>query len=136
MLQRQELAIADAAVREGRSLVVAANKMDLLVDAEYTKEQYANAVSEQIQFRFPMLRRTPVVSMSSLTGEAVEELMPVVFNARDRWARVINTGLLNRWLADVLESQRPPITNGRPVRIKYIMQVKGSRRPWRRNFPI
>ena len=36
VLQRQELAIADAVVREGRSLVVAANKMDLVVEAGYT----------------------------------------------------------------------------------------------------
>ena len=125
MLQRQELAIADAVVREGRALVVAANKMDLLVDAEYTKEQYADAVRDQIEIRFPMLRKTPVVSMSSLTGECVEDLMPVVFDARDRWARVIGTGLLNRWLKDVLEMQKPPIVQGRAVRIKYIMQVKG-----------
>jgi GTP-binding protein len=125
MLQRQELAIADAVVREGRSLVVAANKMDLLVDADYTKEEYADAVSKQIELRYPMLRSTPVVSMSSLTGEAVEDLMPVVFNARDRWARTIKTGLLNRWIADVIEVKPPPLFNGRPIRIKYIMQVKG-----------
>jgi GTPase len=125
MLQRQELAIADAVVREGRSLVVAANKMDLLVDAEYTKEEYASGVRDQIEARFPMLRKTPVVPMSSLTGDCVEDLMPVVFNARDRWSRVINTGLLNRWIDTVLESQSPPMVNGRPVKIKYIMQTKG-----------
>lgn len=125
MLQRQELAIADAVVREGRSLVIAANKMDLLVESDYTKEQYATGVSNQIESRFPMLRSTPVVPMSSLTGEAVEDLMPVVFNARDRWARVINTGTLNRWLVDVIEEQPPPMIQGRPIRIKYIMQVKG-----------
>lgn len=50
-IQRQELAIADAVVREGRSLVVAANKMDLIVDAEYTKEDFAKAVQEQIELR-------------------------------------------------------------------------------------
>ena len=125
MLQRQELAIADAVVREGRSLVVAANKMDLLVDAEYTKEEYASGVRNQIEARFPMLRKTPVVPMSSLNGDSVEDLMPVVFNARDRWSRVINTGLLNRWIDTVLESQAPPTVNGRLVKIKYIMQTKG-----------
>lgn len=125
MLQRQELAIADAVVREGRSLVVAANKMDLLVDAEYSAEDYANGVRKQIELRFPMLRSTPVVPMSSLTGESVEDLMPVVFNARDRWAQVINTGLLNRWLIDVLDGKAPPIVRGRPAKIKYIMQTKG-----------
>ena len=57
VLQRQELAIADAVVKEGRSLVVAANKMDLLIDDEYSKEDYAEAVQEQIEIRFPMLRK-------------------------------------------------------------------------------
>ena len=124
-LQRQELAIADAVVREGRSLVVAANKMDLLVDAEYTSENYAAAVRDQIEARFPMLRKTPVVAMSSLTGERVEDLMPVVFNARDRWARVIPTGVLNRWLAEVVYGHPPPAFAGRTTKIKYIIQTKG-----------
>ena len=44
VLQQQELAIADVAVREGWSLVMTANNMDLLVDGEYTKERYANVV--------------------------------------------------------------------------------------------
>lgn len=125
MLQRQELAIADAVVREGRALVVAANKMDLLVDREYTKEEYASGVRRQIESRFPMLRFTPVVPMCSLTGESVEDLMPTVFNARDRWARVISTGLLNRWLIDVVNGQAPPLVQGRQAKIKYIMQTKG-----------
>lgn len=125
MLQRQELAIADACVREGRALVVAANKMDLLVDAEYLPSDYADGVRKQIELRFPMLRNTPVVAMSSLTGESVEELMPVVFKARDRWAQVINTGILNRWLIDVMDGQAPPIVRGRRAKIKYVIQTKG-----------
>ena len=125
MLQRQELAIADAVVREGRSLVVAANKMDILVEDDYTPRDYATAVQQQIEIRFPMLRKTPVVPMSSLTGENVHRLMPVVFDARDRWQQVISTGMLNRWLSEVLDTQAPPLHNGRPINIKYIMQTKG-----------
>jgi len=125
MLQRQELAIADAVVREGRCLVVVANKMDLLVDAEYSRDEYAAGVRQQVEGRFPMLRSTPIVAMSSLTGESVEDLMPVVFNARDRWEQVISTALLNRWMIDVVEGQSPPMVNGRQAKIKYIMQTKG-----------
>jgi len=124
-IQRQELAIADAVVREGRALVVVANKMDLVVDAEYTKNDFANAVQEQIEMRFPMLRNTPVVAMSSLYGDNVYKLMPVVFKARERWARVIPTGMLNRWLEEVLDEHSPPMVRGRPTKIKYILQTKG-----------
>jgi GTPase len=124
-LQRQELAIADAVVKEGRALVVVANKQDLLVDAEYTAVQFAKSVREHIEARLPMLRQTPVVAMSSLHGTHVHALMPVVFRARDRWARVVSTGVLNRWLKEVLHSHPPPMQEGRPTKIKYIIQTKG-----------
>lgn len=124
-IQRQELAIADAVVREGRALVVAANKMDLIVDDEYTQKDYARAVQEQIELRYPMLRKTPVVPMSSLHKKNVNKLMPVVFEARDRWARTIPTGVLNRWLEEVLDEHAPPAQQGRPTKVKYIIQTKG-----------
>lgn len=125
VLHRQELAIANAVVREGRSLVVAANKMDLLVDNTYGPEDFARDVQGQIEIRFPMLRKTPVVAMSSLTGENVDNLMPAVFNARNRWSRTITTGVLNSWLVEVLACQPPPKEKGRTTKIKYIMQTKG-----------
>lgn len=124
-IQRQELAIADAVVREGRALVIAANKMDLIVDLDYTKEDFARAVQEQIELRYPMLRKTPVVPMSSLFKKNVNKLMPVVFEARDRWARTIPTGMLNRWLEEVLVEHAPPAQDGRRSKIKYIIQTKG-----------
>lgn len=125
LLQRQELAIADAVLKEGRALVIAANKMDLIVEADYSQEDFAGAVREQLEARFPILRNTPIIAMSSLTGEAVEDLMPVVFDARDRWAQTISTGQLNRWLAEVLDGRSPPMVSGKPLRIKYMMQAKG-----------
>lgn len=130
-LQRTELAIANAVVKEGRALVVAANKMDLVVDftrndgAHYTAMDYEKQVSEEIEGRFPPFRNTPVVAMSSLTGKNVEKLMPVVFQARDRWERTISTGLLNRWLLDVVETHPPPMIEGRRPKIKYCIQTKG-----------
>jgi len=134
MLQRQELAIADAVLKEGRALVVAANKMDLIVeeagddddDVAYTSEDFENDVREQLEARFPFLRKTPIIAMSSLTGERVEELMPAVWNARERWSRVIPTSLLNRWLDDVVRKKPPPMgSDNRPVKLKYAIQTKG-----------
>ena len=113
-------------IREGRALVVVANKMDLLLCAEYTKNDFVSAVRKQLEQRYPMLRKTPVLAISALNNTGVEELMPVVLSARDRWAKVITTGLLNRWLSDVIQSKAPPLSeSGRKINIKYIMQTKG-----------
>ena len=126
MLQRQELAIANAVLKEGRAIVVVANKMDLILEDEYDKDQFVSDVRRQLESRFPMLRQTPVVAMSSLKGESVQDLMPVVFRARERWARVITTGQLNRWVKEVVTESPPPLgPGGRPVRIKYVLQTKG-----------
>ncbi|GKY99877.1 hypothetical protein MPSEU_000941400 [Mayamaea pseudoterrestris] len=125
LLHRQELAIADAVLKEGRSLVVAANKMDLILEQGYDKSDFEKGVRDQLEARFPMLRKTPIVAMSSLTGECVQDLVPVVFRARERWEQTISTGRLNRWLADVLEAVPPPRVSGREARIKYVMQTKG-----------
>ena len=124
-IQRQELAIADSVVREGRALVVAANKMDFVIGEDYTEKEFARAVQEQIEIRFPMLRKTPVVALSSLFGHNVKKLMPTVFEARERWSKVMSTGVLNRWLKDVLDEHSPPSQAGRPTKIKYIFQTKG-----------
>jgi GTPase len=125
VLQRQELAICDAILKEGRALVVVANKMDLIVESDYSKQDFEAAVRQQLEGRFPILRKTPIVALSSLTGEAVDDLMPVVFDARERWAQKISTGKLNRWLASVTEVRSPPMVRGKPLKIKYVMQTKG-----------
>jgi len=52
-------------------------------------------------------------------------LMPVVFDARDRWERIIPTGQLNRWIRDVRHGMSPPTVSGKPVKVKYILQTKG-----------
>ena len=72
-----------------------------------------------------MLRKTPVVPMSSLHKTNVNNLMPVVFEARERWARTMPTGMLNRWLEEVLDEHSPPSQDERPTKVKYILQTKG-----------
>jgi len=125
-IYRQELAIANAVVKEGRSLVIVANKMDLIVDKGYSPEQFRNAVQRQIEMRIPSLRKTPVIVTNSLEGQGIQDLLPAVIDAKERWERVISTGMLNRWLKDVLETNPPPRhATGRPIRIKYITQTKG-----------
>ncbi|KAL7559806.1 hypothetical protein ACA910_003972 [Epithemia clementina (nom. ined.)] len=125
MLQRHELAICDTVLKEGRALIVAANKMDLICDLEYTARDFEKGVRQQLEGRFPMLRHTPIVPMSTVTGEGVDRLMPAVFDARDRWSQTIPTGRLNKWLREVVEEHAPPLHEGRPMRIKYMVQTKG-----------
>ena len=130
-LSRQDLAIANAILQEGRVLVVVANKMDLVIDEEdeddpYTRNDLAKGVRLQLEERFPFLRKTPIVPLDSRSGKGVaDDLMPVVMKAKERWERKISTGSLNRWLAEVVDGHAPPAINGRATKLKYILQTKG-----------
>jgi GTP-binding protein len=148
MLQRSELAMCDAVLQEGRALVVVANKMDLVVEpGSYSPTQFARDVRDQLEARFPLLRKTPIVPVSGLSGQNVSKILPVVWDARERWQKQIPTSQLNRWIRDVQElhshpapSLSPSSSRGKPkgpaaapssasgkrsVRIKYMLQTKG-----------
>lgn len=131
ILLRQDLAIANAILDEGRVLVVVANKMDLVIDEEdttdpFTRHDLAKGVRDHLETRFPFLRMTPIVPLDSRSGKGVARaLMPVVMKAKERWERTISTGALNRWLTEVVDGHAPPPVNGRRTKLKYILQTKG-----------
>lgn len=125
-IHRQELAICNAIINEGRALVIAANKMDLLeLSGEFTPMDFADGVREQLEDRIPILRNTPIIPMSCQTGEGVSDLLPAVMDAKNRWARTISTGLLNRWLKEVVSGTPAPVVSGVRAKLKYIIQTKG-----------
>lgn len=122
--EKQDLTIAQLVVGEGRALVVAVNKWDLVEDP---KKALA-AIRETLEESLPQVRGVPIVTLSALTGRGVDKLLPAAWQAVTVWQRRISTGQLNRWLAEMAERHAPPLVRGRPVRLRYMTQVK-SRPP-------
>ncbi len=120
MPERQDLTIADHVAEEGRALVIAVNKWDLI---KRRREALAR-LGERLDVSLPQLRGIPVVPLSALTGAGVKKLLPAVVGAHEIWNRRLDTGPLNRWLEAVLEKHPPPMAKGRRVRLRYITQVK------------
>ncbi|MDP6830337.1 MAG: ribosome biogenesis GTPase Der [Alphaproteobacteria bacterium] len=120
-LERQDLAIARRTLEEGRALVVAANKWDLVSDRNAAMGQ----LRDRLETSLTQARGVPVITMSALTGRGVEKLMPAVADVYQRWQRRISTAALNRWLGDMTESHPPPMgQHGRRIRLRYMTQAK------------
>jgi GTP-binding protein len=119
-LEKQDLTIADLAVREGRALLLALNKWDLVADRAAARR----ALDERLEISLPQVRGLPVVALSALTGERLERLMPAVNAAYEVWNRRVPTGELNRWLAEAQQRHPPPAQRGRRLRLRYMTQVK------------
>lgn len=119
-LERQDLTIAHLVHQEGRALVVALNKWDLVEDSAGVMSKVRRALAEQLAD----LKGVPCVPLSALTGRHVDKLLPAVLEAHARWDRRVSTSALNRWLEGALERHPPPMVQGRRVKIRYATQAK------------
>ncbi len=120
MLERQDLAIARRAVEEGRALVIAANKWDLIVDHKTAMTR----LRERLEGSLPQVRGLPVVTLSALHGRGLDRLIKAVFAVYETWNRRIATAPLNDWLEAMVEAHPPPLVAGRRIRLRYMTQVK------------
>jgi GTP-binding protein len=119
-LERQDLTIARTVIDEGRALVLAVNKWDLVRD----RRAAMATIRERLDSSLPQARGVPVVTLSALSGQGVGGLMPAVFAIHATWNARVPTGPLNRWLAEMTERHPPPAVRGRRIRLRYITQAK------------
>jgi GTPase len=118
--EKQDLTLADLVVREGRALVIALNKWDLVEDRSTKLRELREAAGRLLA----QVRGAPVVPVSGATGEGIAGLMAAIFQVHEIWNKRISTSKLNRWLATALEASPPPAVSGRRIKIRYITQLR------------
>ena len=120
MLEKQDLAVAKMVMEEGRALVIALNKWDLVHNPGEVLENFRDRLAASL----PQARGVPFVTTSALTGRNLDRLMDEAFSAYEVWNRRIATGRLNRWLEGVTGRHPPPTAAGRRLKLRYVTQVK------------
>jgi GTP-binding protein len=118
--EKQDLALADLAEREGRALVIGVSKWDL-IDA---KGRTLSRLREEAERLLPQVRGAPVVPVSGVTGEGIGNLMEAIVRVHGIWNKRIATARLNRWLSAVIEASPPPAVAGRRIKIRYMTQLR------------
>ena len=118
-LEKQDLTIAELVEQEGRGLVLAASKWDLVDDRRVTLDK----LRERVEFSLPQLKGLRIVTLSGLTGAGTDKLMQAVWTTHAAWGKRISTPVLNRWLAAVQERHPPPLVSGRRLKLRYIAQA-------------
>ncbi len=116
--EKQDLQIAELVVGEGRALVIAINKWDLVGD----RNAYAKALRETAERLLPQAKGVPVVFVSAIAARGLDKLMAAVFDIYEKWNRRISTGALNRWFQQMLERHTPPAVDGKRIKLRFITQ--------------
>jgi GTPase len=116
--EKQDLQIADLIVEEGRALVIAVNKWDL-VRAPQARLAELRETCERL---LPQIKGVTFVPVSALTGKGIDNLMRAVLAADELWNKRLPTHALNQWLREAVEAHSPPAVSGRRIKLRYITQ--------------
>ncbi|MEQ8825022.1 MAG: ribosome biogenesis GTPase Der [Filomicrobium sp.] len=116
--EHQDLTIADMTEREGRALVIAVNKWDLVTD----KQDRLKALREMLKDRLAQVPGVKMVTISALAEKGLESLTRAIFETYEIWNRRVSTPELNGWLQEAVVRHAPPAVGGRRIKIRYITQ--------------
>ncbi len=119
-LHKQDLAVAAMVAEEGRALIIAANKWDIVANRRAAETR----LRERLEDSLAQLAGVRLVTVSALTGRNLPALIDAAFEAYRVWNQRIPTGRLNRWLAEMLEAHPPPMATGRRLKLRYLTQAK------------
>jgi GTPase len=118
--EEQDLRIADLIEREGRAVVVAANKWDLMG----RQSNLVSALRTDLDHLLPQIKGAPIIAVSGLMGEGIDRLMSAIEQAYAVWNKRVPTAALNRWFEQAVDANPPPAVSGRRLKLNYITQAK------------
>ena len=122
--EEQDIRIADLVEQEGRAIVIAINKIDLMPRQANVRARLREAADGLLA----QIKGVPLVLVSARAGEGLDEVMAAAMESHAVWNRRVPTAALNRFLSEAVGSHSPPAVKGRPVRLDYMTQPK-SRPP-------
>jgi GTP-binding protein len=119
-LTAQDAHVAGYVVEEGKGLVIAVNKWDLVESkTDRTFDQYVEWIHNEV----PFLDFAPLVSISAKTGQRVGRVLEMAVDIWGERRKRISTGELNRVLRTAAERVVPPIVKGRRPKLFYMTQA-------------
>ncbi len=118
--EKQDLQLASLVAQEGRALVLALNKWDLVAD----KAARLKSLEADLDETLTQVRGVPLVPISAKSGTGIDKLMQAVLDIHATWNKRLPTAALNRWLGGMTEQHPPPAVSGRRVKLRYLTQSK------------
>jgi GTP-binding protein len=119
-LTSQDAHVAGYVVEEGKGLVIAVNKWDLVADkTDRTFDQYVEWIRNEV----PFLDFAPILSISAKTGQRVGRVLEAAVDIWGERRKRVSTGELNRMLLAATERTPPPPVRGRRPKLFYATQA-------------
>ncbi len=119
-LTSQDAHVAGYVIEEGKGLVIAVNKWDLVEDkTDRTFGQYIEWIRNEV----PFLDFAPIVSISAKTGQRVGRVLETAVEIWGERRKRISTGELNRVITAATDRTPPPPVRGHRPKLFYATQA-------------
>ncbi len=119
-LTSQDAHVAGYIIEEGKGLVIAVNKWDLVEEkTDKTFDQYVEWIRNDV----PFLDFAPIVSISAKTGQRVGRVLEAAIDIWGERRKRISTGELNRVLMAATDRTPPPPVRGHRPKLFYATQA-------------
>ncbi|MCB0346611.1 MAG: ribosome biogenesis GTPase Der, partial [Bdellovibrionales bacterium] len=118
----QDTKIAGIAHEQGRGLVIAINKWDLVEKNNRTVKQFTDKVREEMKFA----PYAEVVFISAKSGKRCPRIIEAVKQAARSRERRVPTSMLNKVLRRAVTKNSLPVYRGRPLKLYFAAQVGTS----------
>ncbi|MBL7064283.1 MAG: ribosome biogenesis GTPase Der [Anaerolineae bacterium] len=116
----QDQHIGGYILEEAKSVVLLVNKWDLVEKDSYTMGEYTRDIRAALGF----LDYVPVLFISALTGQRVNQVLEVALQVLAERQYRISTGDVNRLLRDAVAHHPPKSKTGRQLRFYYVTQAE------------
>lgn len=115
----QDTRIAGYAHEEGKGVIIALNKWDLVERDSGIRKK----IIDQAREKFAYMQYAPIATISAKTGRGVENLYETIETVYNNCCIRISTGILNDILNDATAMVQPPTDKGKRLKIFYITQA-------------
>ncbi|MGO1469545.1 MAG: ribosome biogenesis GTPase Der [Tissierella sp.] len=115
----QDTKIAGYAHDNGKAMIIAINKWDLVDKENTTYREFEKNIRESLGFMI----YAPIVFISALTGQRIPKLMDLLNLVNNNYSLRISTGVLNDIINQAVLMKQPPSEKGRKCKVYYGTQV-------------
>ncbi len=116
----QDAKIAGIADNNGKAVIIAVNKWDLVTDKNNsTVKEYTDRIRQTLSF----MSYAEILFISAETGQRLEKLYDMIDAVSENHAMRVQTGVLNEILSQAKAMKQPPSDKGRILKLYYITQA-------------
>lgn len=118
-ITEQDSKIAGYAHDNGKAMIIAVNKWDIVQKDDKSYKEYEKSIRETLGF----IQYAPILFISAKTGKRVDKLLDTINLVYLNYIKRISTGKLNDIINEAVLMNQPPSDKGKRGKIYYATQV-------------